>query len=117
MSERVLDQNAPNNYFSHTDLIPNRIFLTFARPKWTKMVHLGPFWPKEVYFGPLGSANRTLAAPDKARSLKNDLPVDSCDCQEKASENPRGIFLNKVVGEFCGRFFGGFFRASLGNGN
>ena len=38
--------------------------LAFARPKWTKMVHFGPFWPKEVYFGPFRSTNRTLATPE-----------------------------------------------------
>ena len=25
--------------------------------------------------------------------------------------HPRGVFPNRVLGEFCGRFFGGFFRA------
>ena len=55
--------NGPNNHFGQKDLIPNWI-LSFARPKWTKMVHLGPFWPEEVHFGPLRSANRTPAIPD-----------------------------------------------------
>ena len=27
--------------------------------------------------------------------------------------NPRGIFLNKVPGEFCGGFFGGFFLGAF----
>ena len=45
-------QNGPNDHFGHNDLIPNRTeSLAFARPKWTKMVHFGPFWPKEVHFG------------------------------------------------------------------
>ena len=56
-------QNGPNDHFGQNDLIPNRI-LAFARPKWTKMVHFGPFWPEEVYFGPFRSANRTLAIPE-----------------------------------------------------
>ena len=56
-------QNGPNDHFGQNDLIPNRI-LAFARPKWTKMVHVGPFWPEEVHFGPFRSANRTLALPD-----------------------------------------------------
>ena len=56
-------QNGPNDHFGQNDLIPNRT-LAFARPKWTKMVHFGPFWPREVHFGPFRSANRTLAIPD-----------------------------------------------------
>ena len=58
-----MDQNGPNDHFGQNDLIPNWI-LAFARPKWTKMVHFGPFWPEEVHFGPFRSANRTLAIPD-----------------------------------------------------
>ena len=57
-------QNGPNDHFGQNDLIPNRIS-AFARPKWTKMVHFGPFWPQEVHFGPFRSANRTLAIPEK----------------------------------------------------
>ena len=56
-------QNGPNDHFGQNDLIPNWI-LAFARPKWTKMVHFGPFWPEVVHFGPFRSANRTLAIPD-----------------------------------------------------
>ena len=57
-------QNGQYDDFGQNDLIPNRI-VVFARPKWTKMVHFGPFWPNEVYyFGPLRSANRTLATPE-----------------------------------------------------
>ena len=58
LSEGV-DQNGPNDHFGQNDL-PNWI-LAFARPKWTKMVHFGPFWPD---FGPFRSANRTLVIPD-----------------------------------------------------
>ena len=58
-----MDQNGPNDHFGQNDLIPNSI-LAFARPKWTKMVHFGPFWPEEVHFGPSRSANRTLAIPE-----------------------------------------------------
>ena len=40
-------------------------------------------------------------------------PERNVDCNEllheEACRNPRGIFLNKVSGEFCGGFFGGFF--------
>ena len=61
-------QNGPNDHFGQNDLIPNRI-LAFARPKWTKMVHFGPFWPEEVHFGPFRSANRTLAIPEILRIL------------------------------------------------
>ena len=57
-------QNGPNDHFGRNALIPNWN-LAFARPKWTKMVHFGPFWPKEVHFGPFRSANRTLATPDR----------------------------------------------------
>ena len=57
-------QNGPNDHFGQNDLIPDRM-LAFARPKWTKMVHFGPFWPQEVHFGPFRSANRTLAIPEK----------------------------------------------------
>ena len=56
-------QNGPNGHFGQNDLILNWI-LAFARPKWTKMVHFGPFWPEEVHFGPFRSANRTLAIPE-----------------------------------------------------
>ena len=56
-------QNGPNHHFGQNGLISNWI-LAFARPKWTKMVHFGPFWPEEVHFGPFRSANRTLAIPD-----------------------------------------------------
>ena len=45
-------------------LFQTGFYLAFARPKWTKMVHFGPFWPEEVHFGPFRSANRTLAIPD-----------------------------------------------------
>ena len=31
--------------------------------------------------------------------------------RKRFCRNPRGIFPNKVPGEFCGRFFGGFFGA------
>ena len=65
LSERVLDQNGPNENFGQNDLIPNWI-LAFARPKRTKMVHFGPFWPEEVHFGPFWSANHTLVIPDNS---------------------------------------------------
>ena len=42
LSESVLDQNGPKDHFGQNDLIPNWI-LAFVRPKWTKMVHFGPF--------------------------------------------------------------------------
>ena len=58
-----MDQNGPNDHFGQNGLIPNWI-LAFARPKWTKMVHFGPFWPEEVHFGPFRSANRTLVTPE-----------------------------------------------------
>ena len=49
MSESVLDQNGPNDHFGQNALIPNWI-LAFPRPKWTMLVHFGPFrstvlWP------------------------------------------------------------------------
>ena len=47
-------QNGPNDHFGQNGLILNWI-LAFARPKWTKMVHFGPFWPEEailVHLGP-----------------------------------------------------------------
>ena len=57
LSESVLDQNgpkcSPNDHFGQNDLIRNWI-LAFNGPKWTKMVHFGPF----------RAANRTLAIPD-----------------------------------------------------
>ena len=62
-------QNGPNDHFGQNGLIPNWI-LAFARPKWTKMVHFGPFWPEEVHFGPFRSANRTLAIPGKSSRQK-----------------------------------------------
>ena len=73
-----------NDHFGQSDLIPNRI-LAFARPRWTKMVHFGPFWPKEVHFGPFRSAHRTLAIPDFARA---PLAID---------ENP----VVYAFGRFC----------------
>ena len=59
----LMDQNGPHDHFGQNGLIPNWI-LAFASPKWTKMVHFGPFWPEEDHFGPFRSANRTLATPD-----------------------------------------------------
>ena len=56
-------RNGQSDHFGQSDLIPNLI-LVFARPKWTKMVHFGPFWSIDVYFGPFRSAKRTLATPD-----------------------------------------------------
>ena len=58
LSESVLDQNGPNDYFGQSGLIPNRI-LAHARPKWTKIVHFGL-----KNFGPFRSANPTLAIPE-----------------------------------------------------
>ena len=69
-------QNGSNDHFGQNDLIPNRI-LAFARPKWTKMVHFGPFWPEEVHFGPFRSANRTLAI---RAALKGTEPTPG-ECQ------------------------------------
>ena len=66
-------QNGPNDHFGQNGLILNWI-LAFARPKWTKMVHFGPFWPEEVHLGPFRSANRTLATPDK-QTGGNDICV------------------------------------------
>ena len=42
-------QNGPNDHFGQNDLILNWN-LAFARPKWSKMVHFGPFW--QVHLGP-----------------------------------------------------------------
>ena len=54
-------QNGRNDHFGQNDLIPNWI-LACARPKWTKMVHFGPF----------RSANRTLAmARSQSRRFSN----------------------------------------------
>ena len=64
LSESVLVQNGPNDHFGQNDLVPNWS-LAFPRPKWTKMVHFGPFWPEEVHFGPFRSANHTLAIPER----------------------------------------------------
>ena len=74
LSERVLDQNGPDDHFGQNDLIPNWI-VAFTRPTWTKMVHFGPFWPEEVHFGPFRSANRTLAIPENCgKSIRNRQP-------------------------------------------
>ena len=74
-----MDQDGPNDHFGQNDLIPNSI-LAFARPKWTKMVHFGPFWSREVHFGPFRSANRTLAIPDQG-DVKNTPPIArQCPC-------------------------------------
>ena len=59
-------ENGPNDHFGQNDLIPNWI-LAFARPKWTKMVHFGPF---ALHFGPFRSANRTLAIPERFGTLR-----------------------------------------------
>ena len=58
-----MSQNGQNDHFGQNNLIPKRI-LAFARAKWTKKVHFGPFWPDGVHFGPVRSANRTLAIPE-----------------------------------------------------
>ena len=62
-------QNGPNDHFGRYDLILNWIS-AFARPKWIKMVHFGPFWPEEVNF--FRSANRTPATPEYQRKLLLD---------------------------------------------
>ena len=89
-----MDQNGPNDHFGPNGLIPNWI-LAFARPKWTKMVHFGPFWPGEVHFGPFRSdfgpfwpgevhfgpfrsANRTLVIPDFSRKDMHEKSNEHC---------------------------------------
>ena len=64
-------QNGPYDHFGQNDLIPNWI-LALNEPKWTKMVHFGPFWLEGVHFGPFRSANRTLAIPEQ-HALTEDL--------------------------------------------
>ena len=59
-------QNGPTDHFGRNDLIPNRI-LAFARPKWTKMVHFGPF----------RSANRTLAIPEGSTGTGGECDLSS----------------------------------------
>ena len=81
-------QHGPNDHFGQNDLIPNRI-LAFARPKWTKIVHFGPFWPEEVHFGPFRSANRTLAIPD-SRACMN-----LCSSAPKSQIAIAAIFLRR----------------------
>ena len=51
LSESVLDQNGPNDYFGQNDLIPNRL-LAFARPKWSILVHFGLKRSILVHLGP-----------------------------------------------------------------
>ena len=80
LSESVLDQNGPSDHFGQNGLIPNWIS-AFVRPKWTKMVHFGPFWPGAVNFGPFWSANRTLAFPD----LCFDLPLRHIHLENNSS--------------------------------
>ena len=62
-------QNGPNDHFGQNDRI-----IFFSRPKWTTMVHFGPFWPQDVHFGPLKSANRTLAIPEFKGSTESRFP-------------------------------------------
>ena len=97
-------QNGPNDHFGQNDLIPNWI-LAFARPKWTKMVHFGPFWPEEVHFGPFRSANRTLAIPDHCESKivarqSQFLPCETSRCLA----GPSGWFFFFFKGGFGGSF-------------
>ena len=63
LSESALDKNGPNDHFGQNDVIPNWIS-AFARPKWTKMVHFGPFWSESP--GPPG--------PKSPKSLKKVSP-------------------------------------------
>ena len=53
---------------------------------------------------------RATTRPSKKGSFVGDAPEQSKSrCQESRKglcRNPRGIFLNKVPGEFCGGFFG-----------
>ena len=63
-------QNGPNDHFGQNDLILDWL-LAFAGPKWTKMVHFGPFWPD---FGPFRSSNRTLAIPELLSDSSNLCP-------------------------------------------
>ena len=57
LTKNPLRETALTNYLIPS---PNRI-LAFARPKWAKMVHFGPF----------GSANRTLANPSRTLDLSS----------------------------------------------
>ena len=79
--------NGSNDHFGQNDLIPNRILLAFARPKWTKMAHFGlersilvhsgpptvlwPFLnlPKSLCENPLS------ATDDEKRALGFEAPV------------------------------------------
>ena len=72
------------------DLVPNWI-LAFAAPKWTKMVHFGPFRPEEVHLVPFRSANRTLAIPDLKKcetSAETILPSSCCALLEEGKRPP-----------------------------
>ena len=74
-------QNGRLDHFGQNGLISNWI-LAFARPKWTKMHHFGPFWPEEVHYGPFRSANRTLAIPEMLQKPSVRTPglrADECE--------------------------------------
>ena len=76
-------QNGPDDHFGQNDLFPNWI-LAFARPKWTKMVHFGPFWPEGPFWSiyqktregcgcpkfPAGKVFRQIST-----LLENDSPI------------------------------------------
>ena len=99
-------QNGQNDHFGQEDLIPNWI-LAFARPKWTKMVHFGPFWPKEVYFGRLRSVEDTIFV---VFSAKHSF-VDMKECTLIKNKNLPKIVV--VCQNAKRSFFGMFFFCFL----
>ena len=60
--------------------------LAFARLKWTKMVHFGPYWPEEVHFGPFRSANLTLAILESCNPKRSDSNFKSSKTESGPGE-------------------------------
>ena len=75
-------QDGQDDHLGQNDPLPSQILLNlvFATPKWT----ICPFWPEEVHFGPFGSANRTLATPERRPSKEYD-PLCVCPALELRS--------------------------------
>ena len=93
-------QNGPNDHFGQNDLIPNWI-LVFARPKWTKMVHFGPFWPKRsilVHLGPPTVLWPLLKGSATFPTNKKKSPTSFCRSAGRRSRlEQRQVVVNSAI--------------------
>ena len=82
-------------------------------PHWSRSLRLFP-WTSILLYGPLDIA--WICSPQLPHHPCKNGDTQHMFLQHKGAHadfcrNPRGIFPNKFLGEFCRGFFGGFFRA------